>query len=86
MGYKITDAHLGPTVACPITRPPLPFSSTSRNGLGQSRLARALFTNSIGVVERALAECEAAAANALFAKPDQRASHTPPATPDRHTR
>ena len=86
MGYNITDAHRGPTVARPITLAPRPFSSTSRNGLGQSRPTRALFANSRGSPARALAECEAATAAVLFAKTDHSDTHTPTATPTRPTR
>lgn len=62
-----------------------PFSFRLRNGLGQTTRARGLFANSAEMVVRALAECEAATAPALFAKTYHRASVSPDEAPNRHT-
>jgi hypothetical protein len=77
------STHLLPA---PIPNRPRPFSSPTRNGLGQKRPARGFFANSRNIATPAFAFCEATGAPALFAKTDPRLSDTPDETKCRPTR
>ena len=82
----ITDARLNQYVARPIRSRPRPFSSTFRNGLGQSDVVRGFFANSRNAATPAFAECEAETATTLFAKTDLTASDPSDESENRPTR
>lgn len=65
---------------------PRPFSSTIRNGLGQTNHARGFFANSPTPVPCSFAECEAVTVLTLFAKTDGTASAPSDVTLNRATR